>query len=240
MPLHTTDDGCRLHYLLAGPEHAPAVVLSNSLGTDLGLWDAQIDRLAGHYRVLRYDTRGHGASDAPSGDYSLERLGRDALSLMDHAGFSRAHVGGVSLGGVTALWLGVHAPDRVHRLVLANTAARIGSAASWDERMRLVESGGPAAIADMTMERWFSAAFRAAQPGTVARIRAALVAVPAVGYLGCCAALRDADLRAEARNVRARALVITGLTTRRLHPRMANSWPPPSRRLCSSSLPPLT
>ena len=156
MPLHTTDDGCRLHYLLAGPEHAPAVVLSNSLGTNLGLWDGQIDRLAGHYRVLRYDTRGHGASDAPSGDYSLERLGRDALSLMDHAGFSRAHVGGVSLGGVTALWLGVHAPDRVHRLVLANTAARIGSAASWDERMRLVESGGPAAIAEMTMERWFT------------------------------------------------------------------------------------
>ena len=123
MPVHMTDDGVRLEYLLNGPEDAPALVLSNSLGTDRSLWDAQMDRRGLHYRVLRYDTRGHGASDAPAGDDSLERLGRDVVSLMDRAGLARAHIAGVSLGGITALWLGVHAPDRVDRLVLANTAA---------------------------------------------------------------------------------------------------------------------
>jgi 3-oxoadipate enol-lactonase len=210
MPVHTTDDGCRLDYELAGPADAPALVLSNSLGTDRSVWDGQIDRLARRHRVLRYDTRGHGASDAPAGDYALARLGGDMLSLMDHVGMRRAHVCGVSLGGLTACWLGLRAPERVDRLVLANTAARIGSAPAWAERMRLVETGGLAAIADATMERWFTAGFRAAQPHVVAAIRATLVKLPAAGYLGCCAALRDADLRADAGLVRARALVITG------------------------------
>ena len=210
MPLYTTDDGCRLRYEVTGLERAPAVVLSNSLGSDLHMWDGQIDRLSRHYRVLRYDTRGHGASDAPPGEYAIARLGRDALSLMGHADIARAHVAGVSLGGLTALWLALYAADRVDRLVLANTAARIGSTASWTERMRLVEEGGLGAIADITMERWFTAPFRSAQPDTVARIRATLIGTSPVGYLGCCAALRDADLRAEARDVRAPTLVVTG------------------------------
>ena len=210
MPIHTTDDGCRLDYVVSGPDDAPALVLSNSLGSDRGMWDPQAGELARRFRVLRYDTRGHGASDAPVGDYTLSRLARDLLSLMDHSGISRAHVAGVSLGGLTAVWLGVHAADRVDRLVLANTAARIGSVPMWTERMRLVETGGLAAIADATMERWFTSAFRAARPEVVRRIRATLEAVPMHGYLGCCAALRDADLRDEAARVRATALVITG------------------------------
>jgi len=210
MPVHITDDGCRLAYALAGPDEAPEVVLSNSLGTDRGLWDPQIDALSRRYRVLRYDTRGHGASDAPPGEYTLARLGRDVLSLMDGAGMARAHVVGVSIGGLTALWLGVHAPGRVQRLVLANTAARIGSVSSWTDRMGLVQAEGLEALADVTMERWFTASFRAAQPATVARIRATLLGTPLAGYLGCCAALRDADLRAETGTVRAPTLVITG------------------------------
>jgi 3-oxoadipate enol-lactonase len=129
---------------------------------------------------------------------------------MDEAGISRAHLAGVSLGGLTALWLGVYAPDRVDRLVLANTAARIGTDASWAERMRIVEAGGLAAIADVTMARWFTAAFRATAPERVARSRATLVETSPAGYLGCCAALRDADLRAAAGRVMARTLVITG------------------------------
>jgi 3-oxoadipate enol-lactonase len=210
MPVHITDDGCRLAYALAGPHEAPGLVLSNSLGTDRGLWDPQIDALSRRYRVLRYDTRGHGASDAPPGDYTMARLGRDVLSLMDGAGMARAHVAGVSIGGLTALWLGVHAPGRVQRLVLANTAARIGSVASWTERMRLVQAEALASLGDVTMERWFTAAFRAAQPATVARIRATLLGTPVAGYLGCCAALRDADLRADLSRVGAPSLVITG------------------------------
>lgn len=210
MPFLSTDDGCQLHYALTGPADAPALVLSHSLGSDLHMWDAQMNRLSRGYRVLRYDTRGHGGSGAPPGHYTIDRLGRDVLSLMDRTAITRAHVAGVSLGGVTALWLGVNAAGRVNRLVLANTAARIGSEASWAERMRVVESGGLGAIADITMERWFTAAFRAAEPETIARIRATLVRTSAAGYLGCCAALRDADLRADAGRVTARTLVITG------------------------------
>jgi 3-oxoadipate enol-lactonase len=210
MPLHTTDDGCRIAFTLSGPPAAPALVLSNALGTDRGLWTAQIDELSRHFHVLTYDTRGHGVSDAPAGDCNLARLGHDVVSLMDHVGMDRAHVCGVSIGGITALWLGVHAPDRVHRLVLANTAARIGSIESWSERMRLVRTGGLDGLADVTMARWFTAAFRQAEPATVARMRATLLGVPMAGYLGCCAALRDADLQGEASRVAAPSLVVTG------------------------------
>ena len=210
MPHHTTDDGCRIAYALSGPEPAPALVLSNSLGTDRGLWAAQIDAWSRLYRVLSYDTRGHGASDAPAGEYTLARLGRDVVSLMDHVGIARAHVCGVSIGGITTLWLGVHAPDRVQRLVLANTAARIGSVASWTERIELVRRAGLVALADVTMERWFTPAFRRAEPATVARMRTTLLGVPVAGYLGCCAALRDGDLQGEAARVAAPCLVVTG------------------------------
>ena len=210
MLTHLTDDGCRLAYTVSGPEGGPPLVLSNSLGTDHGLWDRQIDVFAARFRVLRYDTRGHGASAAPAGPYTIDRLGRDVCALMDHVGFARAHVCGVSIGGLTALWLAVHAADRVDRLVLAHTAARIGSVALWDERMRIVASDGLGALADATMARWFTAPFRAAAPDVVARTRATFLRVPVEGYLGCCAALRDADLRPEAAQVRARSLVVTG------------------------------
>lgn len=210
MPTFTTDDGCRLAYDVAGADAAPAVVLSNSLGTDRSLWDAQTGPLAAHFRVLRYDTRGHGASAAPPSDYTIDRLGRDVLSLMDHTGVSHAHVCGVSIGGLTALWLGVHAAHRVDRLVLANTAARIGSRDLWDERMRLARIGGLAALADATMARWFTAAYRDAAPATVATVRGTFVDVSVAGYVGCCAALRDADLRHASAAVQAPTLVVTG------------------------------
>lgn len=211
MPHHTTDDGCRIAYALSGPETAPPLVLSNSLGTDRGLWAGQIDAFSQRHRVLAYDTRGHGASDAPDGEYSLDRLGRDVVSLMDHAGLAPADVAGVSIGGITALWLGVHAPGLVRRLVLVNTAARIGSVPFWNERMRLVGANGVSSLAEVTMERWFTPAFRRAEPATVARMRATLVGVPMAGYLGCCAALRDADLRSGAGAVVAPTLVVTGV-----------------------------
>ena len=210
MPFHTTDDGCRLAYEVTGPETAPALVLSHSLGTDRGLWNWQAPAFATRYRVLRYDTRGHGASDAPAGDYALERLGRDVLSLMDGAGLGHAHVCGVSLGGLTSLWLGIHAPARVHRLVLANTAARVGSLEFWTDRMRVVAAGGLEAIAEVTMQRWFTERFRRAEPEVVARMRATMQQVPVAGYLGCCAALRDADLRELPARVHAPSLVVTG------------------------------
>ena len=210
MAHHTAEDGCRLAYEVTGPADAPPLVLSNSLGTDRSLWDAQMPAFAERFRVLRYDARGHGASGVPEGDYDIERLGRDVLSLMDAVGFARAHMCGVSIGGLTTLWLGVHAPERVNRLVLANTAARIGTLATWTERMSIARDQGLNALADATMGRWFTERFQAAAPATIARFRATMVGLPRVGYLGCCAALRDADLRREASSTQAPALVITG------------------------------
>jgi 3-oxoadipate enol-lactonase len=207
---HTTDDGCRIGFELSGAASAPPLVLSHALGTHRGLWDAQLEPLAQRFRVLRYDTRGHGRSDAPGGDYSIERLSRDVLSLMDHVEMSRAHVCGVSLGGLTALWLGVHAPGRVHSLVLANTAARIGTVGSWRERMRVAHAQGLGALVDATIERWFTPAFREAHPDRIARMTDRLVRTAVAGYLGCCAALRDADFQAEASRVTAPCLVVTG------------------------------
>lgn len=223
MSHHTTDDGCRLAYALVGSETAPALVLANSLGTDRTLWDAQVEAFAARYRVLRFDMRGHGASAAPAGDYTIDRLGRDVLSLMDAAGIARAHVCGVSIGGLTTLWLGSHAPDRVNRLVLANTAARVGSLEFWAERMRLARTNGLEALADVTMERWFTERFRRTEPDVVARMRATLLRVPLAGYLGGCAALRDADLRDVTAGVQAPSLVVIG-TADVATPPAAGEW----------------
>ncbi len=211
MAFHTTDDGCRLAFSVEGRANAPALVLSNSLGTNRSLWDRQIVTLADRYRVLRYDTRGHGESDAPGGDYSIDRLGQDVLSLMDAAGIGGAHVCGISIGGMTALWLGAHAPERVHHLVLANTAARIGSVELWTERMHVAATEGLTPLADGAMARWFTNRFRTAEPDIVARLRETMSRTTVAGYLGCCAALRDADLRGHASRVRAKCLVVTGL-----------------------------
>jgi 3-oxoadipate enol-lactonase len=200
-----------LAFSIEGGADAPVVVFSNSLGTNRSLWDRQTPALVGRHRVLRYDTRGHGESDAPDGDYTIDRLGRDVLSLMDGLGIARADVCGISLGGMTALWLGVHAQERVGRLVLANTAARIGSVALWDERIHVARTRGMQTLADGSMERWFTNPFRDAEPGTIERLRSTMSGMPVAGYAGCCAALRDADLRSVTPGVRARCLVVTGL-----------------------------
>jgi 3-oxoadipate enol-lactonase len=203
-------DGCRLSYCLEGDPRAPALLLSNSLGTTHELWASQVARLSSAFRVIRYDTRGHGRSDAPKGAYTLEMLGLDALAILDAAGTPRAHVCGLSLGGLTAMWLGVHAPDRIESLILASTAARIGNALLWQERIELVKSSGLRPLANATMDRWFTGGFRAAHPDTVRRYRQMLESCPAEGYVSCCAVLRDADLRGEIGGIGVPALVIAG------------------------------
>lgn len=210
MAFHETDDGCRLAYAVEGRADWPALVLSNSLGTDWGLWDRQVEALGDRFRIVRYDTRGHGRSSAPDGPYAIDRLGRDVLSLMDAVGIASADVCGISLGGMTALWLGANAPERVRRLVLANTGARIGSDELWAERIRVATTDGLDTLADGAMSRWFTAGFRAAEPATVARLRDMICRTPVAGYVGACAALRDADLTDAAARVAARALVIAG------------------------------
>lgn len=207
---HVRCDGCRLSWCVDGDPRAPAVLLSNSLGTTHELWGPQVEELASSFRVIRYDTRGHGDSDAPDGEYTIEMLGLDALAVLDAAGAARAHVCGLSLGGLTAMWLGVHAPARVVTLVLASTAARICDARFWQERIEQVSASGLGPLAEGSMGRWFTDGFRAGHPDVVARYRRMLEACPVGGYASCCAALRDADLRREIGAIAAPALVIAG------------------------------
>ncbi len=203
-------DGARIAYEATGPDDAPALLFINSIGATRALWDPQVSRLRSTHRVIRYDARGHGQSSAPSGDYTLAQLGRDAVAVLDAAGAQAAHVCGISLGGITALWLGLHAGDRVHSLTLANTAARIGSLESWTERIALVQKRGMTAVADRAMATWFTPAFHAREPETIAAFHAMVAGCDPTGYLGCCAALRDADLRDEVTNLRAPVLVVAG------------------------------
>jgi 3-oxoadipate enol-lactonase len=204
------DDGAAIAWTVRGPDAAPALLLSNSLGTCLEMWDAQIEAFAARCRVIRYDSRGHGRSDAPDGDYTMERLGRDALAVLDAAGADRAHVAGVSKGGMVAQWLGANAPERTGRLVLANTAAVMGPAQSWEDRIATVRAKGMTPIADAVAERWFTPEFRTRKPRRVETVRQMLLATAPAGYAGCCAAIRDMDQRGDIGRIRTPVLVIGG------------------------------
>jgi 3-oxoadipate enol-lactonase len=188
------DDGTRLHYQLDGPADGPVLLFVNSLGTDLRTWQPQVDALADRLRIVRFDTRGHGQSDAPPGSYTLERLALDAVALLDALDVLQANVCGLSLGG----------------LVFANTAARIGSVETWSARIEMVRAGGMAAIRDAVLARFLSAGFREREPEVAANVGAMLLATPPEGYVGCCAALRDADLRNLISTIEAPSLVIGG------------------------------
>jgi 3-oxoadipate enol-lactonase len=209
--MYADSNGCRIAYEVTGPADAPPLLLISSLGAtrDL-LWSRQVPVLVRQFRVITYDPRGHGQSPTLAGDYTLDQLGQDALAVLDAAGAPSAHVCGISMGGITALWLGVHAPDRVRSLVLANTAARIGSVQSWADRFALVKAQGMAAVADQAIPRWFTQPFREHESDTVRAFQQMVAACDPTGYLGCCAALRDADLRDEIAAIRRPTLAIAG------------------------------
>jgi 3-oxoadipate enol-lactonase len=205
MPPMTTVE---LHHTFAGPQDAGVVVLSNSLGTTLAMWEPQAAALARDHRVLRYDLRGHGRSPVPEAPYSIADLGSDLLALLDRNGIARASLFGVSLGGMVSMWVAAHAPERVDRLILCSTSAVMGPPESWTERAALVRREGTAAVADSVVARWFTPAFAAAQPDVVARIRGQLAATPAEGYAGCCEAIREMDQRPDLPAIAAPTLVI--------------------------------
>jgi 3-oxoadipate enol-lactonase / 4-carboxymuconolactone decarboxylase len=200
----------RHYYRLDGRDAQPVVMLSHSLGLDHGMWDPQASDFAPHFRVLRYDIRGHGASDATGGDYTIEQLGRDALGVADAAGADRFAFCGLSLGGMIGQWLAVHAPDRLTHLILANTSARLTDPAHMENRRRLVEQGGMAAIEEMVMGRFFAPDVLRARPPAVDGARRTLLASDPVGYAGCCAAIRDMDQRTLLPRIQAPTLVISG------------------------------
>lgn len=205
-----SSDGCAIAFRVEGPRNAPTLLLSNSLGANLDMWEPQVAAFSGSLRLIRYDTRGHGGSDAPSGEYTIDQLGRDALAVLDGANVARAHVCGLSLGGMTAIWLGAHAPRRVASLVLAATAARIGSPEMWRRRVSEVRAGGTASIADVVMTRWFTDRFRAGNPEMVAHYRQMLTSTRNEGYIGCCHALRNADVREAIGTIDTPTLVVVG------------------------------
>jgi 3-oxoadipate enol-lactonase len=205
-----TDDGCRIAFRLDGPEAAPVLMLSNSLGTDMGMWDPQMVALTKKFRVLRYDSRGHGSSDRPLGAYSMDRLGRDAVQLLDNLDLDRVHFCGLSKGGMVGQWLGFRSPERIDRLILANTAAYMGPPANWQARIAGVMRDGMAPLVEASLKRWFTAGFPERNPDAVAPIRQMLLACNPVGYSGCCAAIRDMDMRATASSISRPTLVIAG------------------------------
>lgn len=212
MPVIALADG-DLNYRLDGPADAPVLVLSNSLGTDLHMWDAQIPLWSQHFRVLRYDTRGHGGSLVTNGPYSIEQLGRDVLALLDALQIERAAFCGLSMGGLIGQWLAINAPARIQRLVLCNTAAKIGSPEVWNPRIDTVLRDGRAAmqaLRDASIARWFTPEFAAAEPALVEPVVGMLAATSPQGYAANCAAVRDADFREQVAVITAPTLIVCG------------------------------
>ena len=199
-----------LHHTADGPSGAPVLVLGGGLGTTVQMWQPQLVALAERFRVIRYDHRGHGRSPALPGRYALADLGRDVLALLDTLGVRRAHLGGLSLGGMVAMWLAATAPERVDRLALLCTSARLGPPQLWARRAEAVRAGGMPAVADAVLARWFTPRFVAARPDVVEGARHQLLTTTPEGYAGCCAAIETMDLVPALPAIRASTLVIAG------------------------------
>ena len=203
-------NGTRISYSIEGPEHAPALVLSHSLGTTRELWARQAAAFSAAFRVIRYDARGHGASPLDAAAATIADLGRDLLAVLDDATIGQASVCGVSLGGQTALWLAAHAPERIRSIVVANSGAKLGSQQFWDDRISLARAQGMAAMADRAVGAWFSPAFCERDPDTVHDYKAMLQACSVDGYVAACEVLRDTDLTGELARIPCPALMIAG------------------------------
>lgn len=199
-----------VNYMLTGRTDAPALVFSNSLGANFSMWDPQVPELEKQFRVLRCDTRGEGNTSVTPGPYTIEQLAGDVLRLMDYLGIERAHFCGLSMGGMIGMWLGLNAEKQLNKLVLSNTAAKIGKAETWNTRIANVRKGGMTAVSAAVCERWFTPAFRAQSPDIFAAAQRTIECMPPEGYVACCAAVRDFDARECVGQIRVPTLVITG------------------------------
>lgn len=201
---------CVHHYRLDGAADKPVLVFSNSLGSDLRIWDTLVPHLLSDFRVIRYDTRGHGLTEAPPPPYSAAALAEDVVGLLDQLGIQKAVVCGLSVGGVIAQQLAIAHPDRLLALILCDTGARIGTVTSWEERIAIVKANGLAVLAAPSMERWFSAEFRRLYAADVRGYANMVLRTAADGYVGTCYALRDADLTEAAAAITIPTLVLCG------------------------------
>ena len=202
-------DGARIYWRVDGRADAPPLLLVNSLGTDHAMWSPVLAGLTRQFKVIRFDKRGHGASDAPAGNYTMDMLGKDALAVADVAGATRFCCAGVSIGGMIGMWLAAHAPDRIERIVLANTSAQVAKQ-GFDERITQVMLGGMASISDTVLSRFFTARYAARRTEHYETVKQTLLSLDATGYAGCCAAIRDMDLVPLLPRIVAPVLVISG------------------------------
>lgn len=203
-------NGIKINYEIEGAENAPVLMLSNSLGTNLHMWDAQAPSFAKHFRLVRYDTRGHGKTSAPEGPYTCAQLGHDALALMDALKLTKVRWCGLSMGGMIGMWLGRNAPERLEKLVLSNTAAKFGVPEIWNQRIAGVRANGMKAAVASSLERWFTKEYRDKHAKELGPITAMLAATPPQGYAGNCAAIRDFDQRWTISEIKIPTLVIGG------------------------------
>lgn len=210
MPMVTMSDGCALHYRFDGEAGRPVLMLSNSLGSTVDMWDLQMQALTQHFRVLRYDNRGHGGSDVPEGPYSTERIGRDAQELIEALGVAPVLFCGLSLGGMVGMWLGANAPDLVSRAVFANTSAYFGQPENWNQRIAQIEAEGMSAVVGSVIQRWLTPDFSQRHPALTAKLLAMVAGIPPAGYIAAAIAVRDVDLRAGLAGIAMPVLVIAG------------------------------
>jgi len=202
--------GFRINVKVEGPENAPVLMLSNSIASDLSMWDSQASEFARHFRLIRYDRRGHGKSDVPKAPYSMEAMGRDVLAVLDGLGIKTMNWCGLSMGGMVGQWLGANAPERIEKLILCNTHYYYADKTPWDDRIKAAREKGMAALASAFMERWFTKDFRDGHPEVMERMKAAFAATPVEGFVGCCAAGRDMDHRALLGRIKPPTLIIAG------------------------------
>lgn len=199
-----------VHHTLEGPDDAAVLVFSNSLGTTGVMWDAQAAALSDRFRVLRYDARGHGSTPATRGPYTVGDLAGDVIDLIDRLELERVSFCGLSIGGMTGMWLGVNAPERIDRLAICCTGMQLPPAEMWTERAAQVRAEGMGCVIDATMERWFTPGFRERSPEVVGRIREIFLTTNPEGYAGCCEALAQFDMRGQLDAIAAPTLVIAG------------------------------
>jgi 3-oxoadipate enol-lactonase len=203
-------NNAEIYYELTGPEQARPLLLSNSLGTDLTMWDPQVSVLAQTFRIVRYDTRGHGRSSVTPGPYTIEKLAEDVIALLDHLNLRQVYFCGLSMGGMTGMSLALRAASRILKVVLCSTAPKIGTAETWNTRIETVRKSGMAAVIDGVLQRWYTSGFRARSPQAVETTKQMLLKTPLEGYVACCAAVRDADLREAISEIRVPTLIVTG------------------------------
>jgi 3-oxoadipate enol-lactonase len=200
----------QLRYEFAGPEKGPVLVFSNSLGTNLSMWDPQMPELSRTFRILRYDMRGHGQSQVTPGPYTIPQLTADVLHLLDALSVDKADFCGLSMSGMIGMELALHSPQRLRKVIVCNTAPKLGTPAAWNTRIQTVQAGGMKAVADAVIDRWFTPEFRAASPAVVESTRQVLLDTPAEGYAASCAAIRDMDATSAISAIRVPTLIIHG------------------------------